>query len=130
MNLPPLQAHVLAYYLAHSAKDFAMSGRWFPYGELELIFADKIKVDVRQFGKAAQESAGAVAKAYLDHMIANAGFETKAQKFGGSMHQYDAEGFRAALSALQAGDPVLAAARSGGADFWENAFASLTTQGD
>lgn len=129
MTLPPLQAHVLAYYLDHSAKEFSMTGRWFPYSELEFILADKIRVDVRQFGKAAQDSAAAVAKAYLDHMIAAGGFENKAQKFGGSMHQYDAEGFRAALSAMQSNDPVLAAARSGGADFWQNAFASLTTQG-
>lgn len=126
MTLPPLAAHVLAYYLDHSAKEFSMTGRWFPYSELDFILADKIRVDVRQFGKAAQESAGAVATAYLDHMIANAGFETKAQKFGGTMHQYDAEGFRAALAAMQAENAVLAAAQAGGETFWETSFAELT----
>ncbi len=126
-NLTPLQQHVLAFYLAHSAKDFAMSGRWFPYGELELIFADKVKVDVRPFGKAAQDAAKAVATFYLDHMIAQGGFANKDQKFGGTMHQYEGEGFGAALDALKAGDPVLASAGDAGPEFWENAFASLTT---
>ena len=126
MNLTPLEAHVLAYYLANSAKDFNMSGRWFPHGELELIFADKIKVDVRPFGKAAQESARAGALVYLDYMIANGGFENKDQKFGGTMHRYHLEGFPAALAAMKAADAVLAAAAQGGDDFWQNAFASLT----
>ena len=126
MNLTPLQAHVLAYYLDHAAKEFSMTGRWFPYSELEFILADKIRVDVRPFGKAAMDSAGAVAKAYLDHMIANAGFETMAQKFGGTMHQYEQEGFRAALAALQAQNTVLAAARAGGADYWQTSFAELS----
>ena len=103
-----------------------MTGRWFPYSELDFIFADKIRVDVRQFGKAAQDAAAPVAKAYLDHMIANAGFETKAQKFGGTMHQYHADGFRAALAALQAGSAVLAAAKAGGADYWTTSFAELS----
>ena len=124
LNLPPLASHVLAYYLDHSAKEFSMTGRWFPYSELDFILADKIRVDVRQFGKAAQDSAGAVATVYLDHMISNAGFETKAQKFGGTMHQYDAEGFRAALAGLQADNAVLAAA--GAADYWQTTFAELS----
>ncbi len=126
MNLTPLQAHVLAYYLDHSAKEFSMTGRWFPFSELEFILADKITVDVRQFGKAAQEAAKPVAKAYLDHMIASGGFENKTQKFGGSMHQFEPEGFRAALAALQAESAVLAAASAGGADYWQTSFAELS----
>ncbi len=125
-ELTPLQAQVLAYYLGHSAKEFSMTGRWFPFSELEFILADKITVDVRQFGKAAQEAAKPVAKVYLEHMIANGGFENKAQKFGGTMHQFETEGFRAALTALQAGDAVLAAAKAGAADFWETSFAGLS----
>ena len=125
MTLSPLAAHVLAYYLDHSAREFSMTGRWFPYSELDFILADKIRVDVRAFGKAAQNAAAEVAKVYLDHMIEAGGFETKAQKFGGTMHQYDAEGFRAALAALQAENPILAAARDGGDDFWQTAFAGL-----
>lgn len=126
MSLSPLAAHVLAYYLDHSAREFSMTGRWFPYSELDFILADKIRVDVRSFGKAAQNAAAEVAKAYLDHMIAADGFETKAQKFGGTMHQYDADGFRAALAALQAGNPAIAAARDGGESYWQTTFAELS----
>jgi hypothetical protein len=106
MNLPPLPAHALAYYLAHSAKDFAMVGRWFPRSELLANFTDKIRIDVRPFGKPAQDAAGEAAEAYLAHMIASGGFQNKEQKFGGSMHQYDAA--------------------TGGADFWQTAFAELS----
>jgi hypothetical protein len=121
MALNPLEQHVLAYYLNHSAREFSMTGRWFPYSELDFILADKIRVDVRQFGKAAQDAAGPVAKFYLDHMIAAGGFETKAQKFGGTMHQYDAEPFRAALEALKA------SAASGDDAYWQTTFAELNT---
>ena len=125
MSLSTLESHVLAYYLAHSAKDFSMTGRWFPHSELDFIFADKISVDVRAFGKEAQEAAKPVATYYLDHMIANGGFENKAQKFGGTMHQYEADGFRAALAAMQAADAILAQAADGGPDFWQTAFAAI-----
>ena len=125
MSLNTLESHVLAYYLAHSAKEFSMTGRWFPYSELDFILADKIRVDVRQFGKAAQEAAKPVATFYLDHLIAAGGFATKEQKFGGTMHQYEAEGFRAALQALQASDAILAKAGDGGAEFWQSAFAAI-----
>ncbi len=126
MTLTPLQTHVLAYYLANSAKDFAMAGRWFPYAELERTFTDKMQVDVRPFGQAAKDAAGAAAKHYFDHMLAQGGFATKEQKFGGTMHQYEPAGFKAALDALTASDPVLAKAASGGADFWATSFAELT----
>ncbi|MEO7739808.1 MAG: hypothetical protein ABIS10_11025 [Novosphingobium sp.] len=125
-NLTPLEAHVFAYYLANSAKDFSMVGRWFPYAELQRTFTDKMQVDVRPFGQAAKDAAPAAAKHYFDHMLANGGFATKEQKFGGTMHQHDAAGFKTALEALKATDPVLAAASAGGADYWATTFAELT----
>ena len=126
MNLTPLQAHVLAYYLDHSAKDFSMVGRWFARSYLVESFADKMSVDVRPFGKIAQGAAVPAAEHYVDHMIANGGFENKEQKFGGSMHQHEAVGFKAALDRLKAADPVLAEARAGGDQFWTARFAELT----
>lgn len=126
MSLTPLGQHVLAYYLTHSAKDFASMGRWFSMSYLDETFTDKIRVDVRPFGKAAQDAAGPAAKVYLDYMIANGGFENKDQKFGGTMHQLQADGYAAALAALKAADPVLSQAGAGEADFWEKRFAELT----
>jgi hypothetical protein len=103
-----------------------MVGRWFSPSYLAETFADKMSVDVRPFGKAAQNAAVPAAKHYLAYMIAQGGFENKEQKFGGTMHQLDAAGFKAALDALKAADPVLAAAAAGGADFWATTFAELT----
>ena len=126
MNLPPLQSHVLAYFLSHGARDFSMVGRWWPHAELALVMGDKIRIAVRPFGKAAQDAAAPVAEALSEHMLSQGGFSTKAQKFGGSMHQFEPEGFRAALAALQAESAVLAAASVGGADFWQTSFAGLS----
>jgi hypothetical protein len=126
MTLTPLEAHVFAYYLANSAKDFAMAGRWFPYAELERTFTDKMQVDVRPFGQVAKDAAGAAAKHYFDHMLAEGGFATKEQKFGGTMHQYEPAGFKAALEALKAADPILKAAAAGSDGYWQATFAELT----
>ena len=126
MNLTPLEAHVFAYYLVNSAKDFSMVGRWFSPSYLAETFADKMSVDVRPFGKKAQSAAVPAAKYYLEYMIAQGGFENKEQKFGGTMHQLDAAGFKAALDALKAADPVLKAAEAGGEGYWEAKFAELT----
>jgi hypothetical protein len=124
-NLPPLQAHVLAYFLSHGGRDFSMIGRWWPHAELALVMADKIRIAVRPFGKAAQDAAGPVAEALTEHMLECGGFSTKAQKFGGTMHQFQTEEFRAALNAIEADSAALKAAAKGGADFWETSFAEL-----
>ncbi len=125
MNLTPLQAHVFAYFLTHGARDFSMVGRWWPHAELALVMADKIRISVRPFGKAAQDAAKPVAEALSEHMLARGGFSTKAQKFGGTMHQFQPDAFKAALDALEADDAVLKAAAAGGDDFWQTAFAGL-----
>ena len=126
MNLPPLEAHVLAYFLSHGARDFSMVGRWWPHAELALVMGDKIRIAVRPFGKAAQDAAKPAAEALSEHMLACGGFSTKAQKFGGTMHQFQPEAFRAALDAIEAESAVLKQAAAGGADFWETSFAELT----
>jgi hypothetical protein len=50
MDLSPSEQHVLAYYLANGAQDFAMVGRFFPYGELVLVLQDKIQVAIASSG--------------------------------------------------------------------------------
>lgn len=125
MNLPPLEAHVLAYFLTHGARDFSMVGRWWPHAELALVMGDKIRIAVRPFGKAAENAAKPVAEALSEHMLANGGFSTKEQKFGGTMHQFQPPEFAAQLDALEAADPILKQAQGGGDAFWADAFAKL-----
>ncbi len=130
VDLTPLQAHVLAYWLAHGASDFAMVGRWWPRGELAMMVSDKMRHAVRPFGAAAQGAAAAAGEAYLGHMIEHGGFANKDQKFGGTMHQYQAEGYRDTLESLKADNAVLKAAAGKGGEFWSAAFAVLAEQGD
>jgi hypothetical protein len=124
MNLSETEQLVLAYFLAHGAQEFAMVGRFFPYGELTLLIQDKIQVAVRKFGRKAGMAAPAAARAFLDQLIERGAFSTTKDKFGASMHQYQPDAYKAALKALRAETPVLKQAEAAGPDFWEKAFAA------
>jgi hypothetical protein len=124
-NLSPLEAHVLAYFLTHGARDFSMVGRWWPHAEIALVMGDKIRIAVRPFGKPAQDAAKPVSEALSEYMLACGAFSTKEQKFGGTMHQFQPPEFAAALDALEASDPILKAAAGGGEEFWAGAFGKL-----
>ena len=124
MNLSELEQHVFAYYVANGAKEFSMVGRFFPYGELKLVIADKIQVAIRKFGRKASASANAVAAAFLDLLIERGAFSTKTNDYGGTMHQFQAKEYLDLLRE-QESNPIL---RQAAADpgFWETKFAELT----
>ncbi len=121
-ELTPLEAHVMAYYLSDAANTLDISGRFYPHGELVMIIADKMQVATRKFGRKAGAATRGAATAFVDHMIAEGAWTTKQNDFGGTMHQFQGEAYRAALKAMQASDPVLASVN----DDWEGAFAALT----
>lgn len=121
-ELTPLEAHVTAYYLSDAANTLDISGRFYPHGELVMIIADKMQVATRKFGRKAGAATRGAATAFVDHMIAEGAWTTKQNDFGGTMHQFQGEAYRAALKAMQASDPVLASVN----DDWEGAFAALT----
>ena len=50
MSLTELEQHAYAYYVATDAAQFQAAPRFYPYGELTLILADKIQVATRKFG--------------------------------------------------------------------------------
>jgi hypothetical protein len=122
MALSELEQLVFAYWVANGAQDFAMVGRFWPYGELTMLLEDKIRVATRPFGKPAGAAAANATRAFLDHMIEKEGFSTVKNKFGGAMHQYQPDAYRSALKALQESDPIVVKARAAGAGFWEEAF--------
>ena len=126
MSLSELEQHVLAYYVANGAKEFAMVGRFFPYGELKLVIADKIQVATRKFGRKATMVTPTVAAAFLDLMIERGAFSTKTNEFGGTMHQFQAKEYQELLKDRQASDPIIQKAQAGGADYWQESFAELT----
>ena len=101
MDLSPIEQHVLAYYLVNGAQDFAMVGRFFPYGELTLVLQDKMNVAIRKFGTKATMAAPAAARAFLDDVIAREGFSTVKNKFGGAMHQFQPDTYPKVLKDLQ-----------------------------
>ncbi len=126
MSLTDLEQHVYAYYVAGDAAQFSAAPRFYPYGELTLILADKIQVATRKFGRKATAKANSVAAALLDRLIAAGAYSTKTNDFGGSMHQFQADAYKAFLKQEQESDPIILKAKDGGPDYWDQAFSALT----
>jgi hypothetical protein len=125
MSNDSLIDHMVAYYVEGPANDLNIATRWYPYGELVLIIEDKFSVATRKFGPKVRGKSKAAGSAFLDAMIAKGAWETKSNDFGGQMHQFQADTFRAALTAQQESDPIIAKAKAQGPEYWEKAFAEL-----
>jgi hypothetical protein len=128
MSLTELERHVYAYYVATDAAQFSAAPRFYPHGELVLIFADKIQVATRKFGRKATAKANTVAAALIDKLIAAGAYSTKQNEFGGSMHQFQEPAYKAFLKDEQASNPIIQQAKAAGPEFWEQAFSALTSQ--
>ena len=126
MSLSDLERTVNAYFLATAANDLSIATRWYPRGDLISIIEDKVSIAVRKFGIKARSAAKPVATAFVEHMIAKGGWESKDNEYGGSMHQFQADVFRRELKALQAADPLVQQAEGAGPEFWAEKFAALT----
>ena len=125
MSLTQLEQTLFAHYAAHGANDLAPATRWYPYGELVMIIEDKVKVGARKFGFKVTGKAKTAATAFLDHMLEKGAWATTQNEFGGTMHQFQAASYKAALAELQASDPIIQAAAAGGEAFWADTFAAL-----
>jgi hypothetical protein len=128
MSLTELEQHVYAYYVAGDAAQFQAAPRFYPYGELTLILADKIQVATRKFGRQAYSKAGTVAKELLDELIASGAYSTKQNDFGGSMHQFQGDAYKAFLKREQESNPIIVQAKDAGPEFWAQAFSALTAK--
>jgi hypothetical protein len=126
MSLSELEQHVYAYYVATDAAQFSAAPRFYPYGELTLIFADKVQVATRKFGRQVHSKSNTAAAALVDKLIASGAYSTKQNEFGGSMHQFQEPGYKAFLKAEQESDPIILQAKAEGPEFWERAFERLT----
>jgi len=120
-----LEQHILAYYVAGPAGDLTVAPRFYPYGELQLIFEDKIAVAVRKFGPKVKKHAKTVGTAFIDLMIEKGAWSTTQNEFGGSMHAFQADRYREVVGELQDSDPIIQKARVEGPGFWEHAFGEL-----
>lgn len=125
MSLSQLEQHIFAYFVAEQAADFNIVNRFFPYGELVLVWDDKFTTAVRKFGLNVRKKTKPAAVALLDLLIERGGYSTKTNDFGGTMHAFQADEYRKIIQDLQATDPIIAKARAEGPDFWKDAFAVL-----
>ncbi|MBB4857134.1 hypothetical protein HNO88_000431 [Novosphingobium chloroacetimidivorans] len=125
MSESDLVDHMIAYYVAGPANDLNIATRWYPYGELVLIIEDKFAVAVRKFGTKVRGKSKLAGTKFLDAMIAKGVWETKQNDFGGSMHQFQTDKFRAVVADMQANDPIVGKAKAEGPEYWDKAFAEL-----
>ncbi|PEQ11120.1 hypothetical protein B2G71_18960 [Novosphingobium sp. PC22D] len=116
---------VYAYYVAGPAADLSVAPRFYPHGELVLIFEDKVSISVRKFGTKARGCAKEAGARFIDAMIEKGAWSTKQNEFGGSMHAFQADRFRTALAELQAEDENVQRAKAEGPEYWEKAFSGL-----
>jgi hypothetical protein len=126
MSLTELERHVYAYYVATDAAQFSAAPRFYPYGELTLIFADKVQVATRKFGRMVHSKSNTVAAALVDKLIEAGAYSTRQNEFGGSMHQFQELAYKAFLRQERETDPIIQQATSAGPEFWDRAFARLT----
>jgi hypothetical protein len=125
-DLSDLQQAVLAYFLAGPANDINIAGRWYPKSEVILIIDDKFQQAVRKFGSKARAATKPAATAFVEHMIEKGGWASKENDFGGTMQQWQMDGFRKELKELQAANPIVQEAAAGGETYWQDKFAALT----
>jgi hypothetical protein len=128
MSLTELEQHVYSYYVATDAAQFSAAPRFYPHGELTLIFADKVQVATRKFGRAVHSKSKAAATALVDRLIEAGAYSTKQNEFGGSMHQFQEPAYKAFLKTERENDPIIKQAEAAGPEFWDAAFARLSGQ--
>lgn len=117
--------HMLAYYVAGPAADLTVAPRFYPYGELQLIFEDKISVAVRKFGPKVRKHSKEAGAAFIDKMIATGAWSTNEGEYGGSMHQFQADRFREVIREEQKSNPIIVQAKAEGPEYWDKAFGEL-----
>jgi hypothetical protein len=125
MSLNDLESHVLAYYLAGPAEELNIAGRFFPRNAIIDSVEDKMKIATRKFGRKVGAAARPGAEQFVGTLIADGGFSTKEDKFGGVMHQFQTDRYREILAGLKAADPVVAKAPTTDDPYWEATFAGL-----
>ncbi len=117
--------HMVAYYIAGPAADLTVAPRFYPYGELGLIFEDKVSVSVRKFGMKVRKHSKEAGKAFIDMMIAKGAWSTNEGEYGGSMHQFQADRFREVIREEQKTNPIIVQAKAEGPEYWDKAFGEL-----
>ncbi|AXB76783.1 hypothetical protein [Novosphingobium sp. P6W] len=117
--------HILAYYIAGPAADLSVAPRFYPYGELQLIFDDKIAVAVRKFGPKVRKHSKEAGKTFIDLMIEKGAWSTNEGEYGGSMHQFQADRFREVIREEQKANAIIVKAKAEGPAYWDKAFGEL-----
>lgn len=127
MSLSNLEQHVLAYFVSEYAAEFTITDRFYPHGELVLVWADKISVATRKFGRKLGARAKPVATELLDMMIEKGGYSSKTNDFGGTMHAFKPDEYQRIIREMKESDPIILKAKAAGPEFWANTFEQLTS---
>jgi hypothetical protein len=125
MSLTEVEQIAYAYYLAHDANQFTVTGRYYPHGELVLVIADKVQVATRKFGRQVHSKAANVARVWLDRLIETGAYNTRQNDFGGSMHQFQPDLYKTVLKQEQDANPIVQEAAAAGESYWTDKFAAL-----
>jgi hypothetical protein len=124
MSLSDLEQHVFAYFAANGAQDMKMDPKFAPYGELALIFEDRIQLAVRKFGVKAEMASRNVSRVFLDILLEKGAFSTAKNSLG-EMHRFEGKVYPDCIKGLQETNPIIQKAKAGGSTFWDDTFTAL-----
>ena len=126
MTFNELESTAFAYFLVSQGPSVNVAGRWFPRMDFIHIFEDKVQIACRKFGRRVVGTGTKIANEFVDLMIEKGALTVKKDDFGGTLHQFQLDPYRALIQELTAADPIVAKAQAAGPEFWEQAFAELT----
>jgi hypothetical protein len=124
MTLNDTEQLVLAYFLAEDASKMYVDARFFLYEDFVRMFDDRIYYKIQELPHAPGGRHKALATQLVDRMIETGALSTRKDKFGGVMHQFQPDAYRALVAELAENTPLVAEARAAGPGFWDARFAA------
>ena len=81
-------------------------------------------------GRRAVACSARVANEFIQLLIDEQALSTTRDNFGGVLHQFQTNTYRDLIKNLQASNPLVGRAQAAGPGFWDEAFATLTGEGE
>jgi hypothetical protein len=124
MNLNDNEQLVLAYFLAEDAPKMYVDARFFLYEDFVRMFDDRIFYKIQELPNGPTTRHKNLATQIVDLMIEREALTTRKDKFGGVMHQFQPDAYRALVAELTDKSPLALEGKDKGPAFWDARFAA------
>jgi hypothetical protein len=126
MSLSNLEQHLYAYFLVIDAPKVTVDGRFYRREEFIGVFKDRIRFGAAGAGKFSGDVCEHIATDLVDKLIASGALTTARDKLTvGELHQFEPAAYKQTIQSLAEQNPIVAASKGQGEDFWKKAFTDL-----